>query len=133
MHNSKLENEKDIFYVYALYMTKSISPEMISSFVMNYQHVIPYSHTYQRLFKLHSTRQDEDIEMEKKIKINLTCGITCMQLKVPVKGRWCDHYHCFDLENYLNTNLQCPKWMCPENNKDKPVKLYRDEFTMHLL
>ena len=54
-------------------------------------------------------------------------------MKVPVKGRWCDHYHCFDLDSFLTTNLQCPKWMCPENKKDTPVKLYRDEFTMHLL
>ena len=30
-------------------------------------------------------------------------------------------------------NSQYPRWICPENKRDKPVQLYRDEFTMQLL
>ena len=70
--------------------------------------------------------------MEKKIKIRLTCGVRMTQLKSPVKGRWCEHYTCLDLESYLLTNKQYPRWICPEC-KSKTVKLYRDEFTIHLL
>jgi len=76
MHNAKLESDKDVFYVCGLFMTKTIQPEQISSFVLNYQKVIPYSHTYQLLLKLHNTKDDDGFEMEKKIKIGLTCGFT---------------------------------------------------------
>jgi hypothetical protein len=107
IHNSKLDAEKDVFYVCGLFMTKTFSLEVISSYVMSFQQVIPYAHTYQKLLKLHNAKDDDGfdgLEIEKKITIGLTCGITCQQMKVPVKGRMCEHYHCFELENYLSAN-----------------------------
>ena len=135
MHNSKMDkdSEKDVFYVCGLFMTKTIAPDVITQFILNYQRVIPYEHTYNRLLKLHNTKDDDGFQMEQKISIALTCGISAMQIKIPVKGRWCEHYDCFDLESYLGTNLQYPKWTCPKTNRDKPIKLFGDEFTMLLL
>jgi hypothetical protein len=80
IHNSKLEKDqdRDVFYVCGLFMTKSVLPEDITKFILNYQRVIPYDHTYQKLLKLHNTKDDDALQMEQKITIALTCGITAM-------------------------------------------------------
>jgi hypothetical protein len=124
------DTDKDVFYVCGLFISKAVTPDVITQFILNFQRVIPYEHTYERLLKLHNTKDDDALQMEQKISIALTCGITACQIKIPVKGRWCKHYDCFDLESYLCTNLQCSKWICPKTNKEKPIKLFGDEFTM---
>ena len=75
IHNSK-QDQDDIFYVCGLFMTKTIQPELITSFVIKYQKIIPYEHTYARLLKLHNAKEEDGFEMDKKIKIGLTCGFT---------------------------------------------------------
>jgi len=54
-------------------------------------------------------------------------------MKTPVKGQWCDHYECFDLNTYIESNQKAQVWRCPVCPQDKPVNLYRDEFMQELI
>ena len=56
--------------------------------------------------------QDISVEL---IKIPLTCIFTGEQLKIPVRGIFCEHFQCFDLYNYLIfiAKSQHPRWACP--------------------
>jgi hypothetical protein len=56
-------------------------------------------------------------------------------MKTPVKGQWCLHPKCFDLETYIATNTKFSnrKWICPTCPLDKPIMLFRDEFMMKLI
>lgn len=69
------------------------------------------------------------------LKIELKCNFTQVKIKVPVKGQWCEHDSCFDLDTYVNMNSKPTyrRWICPCRPIDKPILLFRDEFTMRLL
>ena len=54
-------------------------------------------------------------------------------MKMAVKGQWCDHLECFDLENYLNSNSKTSDWKCPIRPSEKPIDLFLDEFMMELI
>ena len=55
-------------------------------------------------------------------------------MKNPAKGQWCDdHYECFDLEAYLQSNAKAQIWKCPVCPADKPIQLFKDEFMMALI
>ena len=59
-----------------------------------------------------------------------------MRLEVPVRGQWCSHFDCFNLDTYLGMNATTAKtrsWVCPVERGDKPVLLRRDEFFMEVL
>lgn len=49
------------------------------------------------------------------IKIPLFCTLTTERIKLPVRGLFCRHFHCFDLYNFLLMTSQTsnPKWICP--------------------
>jgi hypothetical protein len=55
------------------------------------------------------------------------------EMRIPVKGQWCDHYECFDLSTYLESNSKAKAWKCPVCPQDKPILLYKDEFMMALI
>ena len=53
-----------------------------------------------------------------------------------MRGQWCKHFDCFNLETYLGMNATTAKsrnWNCPLDRSDKPVILKRDEFLMQVL
>ena len=58
--------------------------------------------------------QQQDILVQ-LIKIPLTCIFTGEQIKIPVRGIFCEHFQCFDLYNYLifTAKSQHPRWNCP--------------------
>jgi hypothetical protein len=58
-----------------------------------------------------------------------------MRVTNPVRGQWCDHFQCFDLETYIssNTKFTSRKWICPVCPGDKPVQVFKDEFMMRLI
>mmetsp|Transcript_18198 Transcript_18198/g.42346 ORF Transcript_18198/g.42346 Transcript_18198/m.42346 type:complete len:450 (+) Transcript_18198:38-1387(+) len=46
----------------------------------------------------------------------LLCPLTLTRMKIPVRGRQCQHLRCFDLEAYLSTSastLYQRRWHCP--------------------
>jgi len=55
------------------------------------------------------------------------------EMKNPIKGQWCDHYECFDLETYLQSNVKAQIWKCAICPQDKPVQFFKDEFMMALI
>lgn len=47
--------------------------------------------------------------------IPLVCPLSSERVKVPVRGLFCTHFQCFDLQNYLVvvSNTANPRWVCP--------------------
>ena len=43
---------------------------------------------------------NKDIQI-KSIKISLLCPITLQLINIPARGTFCNHFQCFDLENYI--------------------------------
>jgi len=41
---------------------------------------------------------------QQDIRIDLKCQFTQKKINIPVKGQWCEHDMCFDLENYTGMN-----------------------------
>ena len=58
-----------------------------------------------------------------------------MRVTNPVRGQWCDHFQCFDLETYISSNSKFTnrKWICPVCPGDKPIIVFKDEFMMRLI
>lgn len=133
MQNTALvdnERDKKVTYVCGLFIAKTIQPHDIISFVNCYMPVIPYSETFKKIELLRQGNEEVEV-VTTKIMISLQCSFSCTKLRVPVKGQWCSHYDCFDLENYLGMNAITQKlrnWTCPLERKDKPMILRRDEF-----
>ena len=58
--------------------------------------------------------EEDDLQVATKlINVQLTCKYSMMEMKNPVKGQWCDHYECFDMEVYLQSNIKAQVWKCP--------------------
>jgi E3 SUMO-protein ligase PIAS1 len=49
------------------------------------------------------------------VKIPLTCTLSTEKIKLPARGIFCNHYQCFDLQNFLMMISQSanPRWVCP--------------------
>jgi hypothetical protein len=75
--------------------------------------------------KRRKMNEDEEIVMDRTIKFKFKCPITCMKLKIPVKGFLWEHVECFDLENFIWINTNFKRFRCPICNK-KAVDLYVD-------
>ena len=53
-----------------------------------------------------------------------------------MKGQWCSHFDCFNLDTYLGMNAITQKtrnWVCPLVPTEKPMILQRDEFLTKIL
>lgn len=103
--------------------------------------VVTYAETFQKIEKLHrealNEEADDDLQVDTtKIKISLLCSFTCLRLEVPVKGQWCQHFDCFNLQTYLGMNAVTQRtrnWVCPLVPTEKPMILQRDEFLTQIL
>ncbi|KAG2725389.1 hypothetical protein I3760_01G063500 [Carya illinoinensis] len=51
--------------------------------------------------------------IERPSRISLNCPISHKRIKTPVKGHLCNHYQCFDYENFMEMNARRPLWCCP--------------------
>lgn len=56
----------------------------------------------------------EDITCE-VLKIPIICTLTIERIKTPVRGVFCSHFQCFDLNNFLvlTSSSVNPRWLCP--------------------
>lgn len=56
----------------------------------------------------------EDITCE-VLKIPIICSLTIERIKTPVRGIFCSHYQCFDLNSFLTliNSSANPRWICP--------------------
>jgi len=63
---------------------------------------------------------DEDGLTVDSLKILLLCPITRKKIMTPIRSQDCDHIQCFDLDNYLQSNLTKSTWECPICNKKAP-------------
>lgn len=57
------------------------------------------------------------------LELDLRCSFTLTKIKTPVKGKFCEHLQCFDLDAFVTTNTKLTnrKWFCPCVRQDKPV------------
>jgi hypothetical protein len=55
----------------------------------------------------------------------LTCSISSTLIKTPVRARQCNHFQCFDLLNFLQSNVfvSGTRWECPVCN-DELISVY---------
>ncbi|MED6156478.1 hypothetical protein PIB30_014697 [Stylosanthes scabra] len=61
-----------------------------------------------------ATSVDTDSDLiEGPSRISLNCPISFTRIKTPVKGRSCNHFQCFDFDNFIKMNSTLPSWRCP--------------------
>lgn len=128
---------KDVVkYACAIYIVVNYGPHDIINYIKNYQLVIPFETGVERIKRRFIKPIAGECEIFcSDLKIEFKCNFTQTKIKVPVRGQWCEHDQCFDLETYvwMNQKPDRRKWICPCTPLDKPVILYRDEFMMRLL
>ncbi|CDW83014.1 miz zinc finger family protein [Stylonychia lemnae] len=124
------KNDKDPFkYACGIFIVRNFEQQELVNYVKNLQPVIPFQEGLSLIKK--RFEKPECLTNQEDLK----CQFTQKKIIIPVKGQWCEHDLCFDLENYIgmNQNPTSRKWICPCQPSDKPVILRRDEFTMKLL
>lgn len=105
MHKVKHENDNKLWYVAAIYICKQFSVNEISSFVDKLQPRLWFRTTFDKIKKWHSQRETDELQVATPlINVSLICKISMCPMKTPVKGQWCDHYECFDLHTYIESN-----------------------------
>jgi hypothetical protein len=132
MHRPKHEGDSRLWYAASIFVCKQFPLRNIVSFVEKYQPRIWFQTTFEKIKKCQKDEDDCQVAT-KVINVSLTCKITMVQMKTPVKGQWCDHYECFDINTYLESNQRAQIWKCPVCPQDKPVILSKDEFMMALI
>lgn len=75
---------------------------------------------------------EDDIMMDRTIRYKFNWPITWKRLTIPVKGFYCEHMECFDLESFISMNTNFRSLKCPTCNK-KAVDLYVDTLTQKML
>lgn len=126
----------DDSFVCGVYLVMNFKPESLLSFINNLQPVISMQDTIKKIKEIVLQQDDdENCVQTDSLKIDLRCQITQMRVTNPVRGQWCEHFQCFDLETYVmsNAKINNRKWICPVCPADKPVQLFRDEFMLRLL
>lgn len=122
-----LRNGKDDDnFVCGVYLVKNFEAKQMISYVNNLQPVISIQSTIKKIKEIVLQPQDDDDEnfvQTDSLKIDLRCQITQMRVTNPVRGQWCDHFQCFDLETYISSNAKFSsrKWICPVCPGDKPI------------
>lgn len=66
--------------------------------------------------KLNSNQSEFEIVTD-FLKIAMICPLTKTRIKIPARGKQCQHIQCFDLESYIILNEKSSKWSCPQCNK----------------
>lgn len=98
-------------YLLYIYMVKVIPPEDILNKIVKQPKILKAA----TLFYLKQTineDSDEDIVTTSTV-MSLSCPISYMRMKYPVKSVACKHLQCFDALWFLHSQLQVPTWQCP--------------------
>ncbi|KAI1911338.1 hypothetical protein LOZ61_003860 [Ophidiomyces ophidiicola] len=90
--------------------------------------------------RLNAPVVDDEISIvDDYIAINLIDPFTARIFETPVRGRFCSHLECFDLDTFLNTRMMkvskgqnmAGHWKCPICSRDaRPKSLLIDEFLL---
>lgn len=85
-----------------------------------------------------SSGVDEDLMCLSNDKLRLQCPISMGRIEDPVRGEHCQHFQCFDLESYIQSNQQIRafnnRWGCPVCSLVlRPSDLVRDEYVARVL
>lgn len=115
-------NENRTRFIFAFFLVKS----------NNYP--IPFNHVQSALLKPLEARKSSQIfsRISKKLQITeevlgLNCQYTkTQQIKIPVRGKLCLHFQCFELTSFHQQNVKnIHMWRCPICNK-RSVELVKD-------
>eukprot|EP01029_Cantina_marsupialis_P004888 TRINITY_DN1517_c0_g1_i1.p1 TRINITY_DN1517_c0_g1~~TRINITY_DN1517_c0_g1_i1.p1 ORF type:complete len:629 (+),score=143.63 TRINITY_DN1517_c0_g1_i1:240-1889(+) len=84
--------------------------------------------------------EDEEVSIAGGNEVSLKCPLAMTRISIPVRGRKCDHFQCFDLSSYLQINQSVhvakKRWKpCPlcGNDEMKPENLVVDTYLKHIL
>lgn len=72
------------------------------------------------LHAVESPPEKEGIQCVSPLVQSLICPLTCARMRIPARGRQCQHLRCFDLEAYLVTSASTSfhrRWHCPVCNQ----------------
>lgn len=87
MHRPKHDGDDALYYVAAVYICKQFTIPDITSFVERLQWRFTFNETFQRIKKWHQQKEDDELAVETKvISVSLTCKVTMLPLKTPVRG-----------------------------------------------
>lgn len=95
--------------------------------------LVPAADTKRRLHENLASHSEAKLE---SIEIPLFCPLTRSRIMTPVRGKNCQHIHCFDGESFCNLMCEKPvsKWKCPICKCHAPLStLIVDGFIMEVL
>ncbi|KAG0667914.1 SUMO ligase siz1 [Maudiozyma exigua] len=98
-------------YLLYIYIVKVIPPEDILKKILK-QPKTPKAATILYLKQTINEDSDEDIVTTSTV-MSLSCPISYMRMKYPVKSVACKHLQCFDALWFLHSQIQIPTWQCP--------------------
>ena len=118
-------------------------PTLYDFFVPNVIETLPRKKGLQKALQmtkrnLHILEDDvDDSDDMRNFIFTLTCPISHSIIKAPVRSNKCSHFQCFDLRNYLESNVHVTgtRWECPVCNAQilSPYDLIYCEMTDSLL
>jgi len=125
-HNK--EGKDPSFYALGIFVVMNFEQNEVVKFVRELQPVLSFKQGLQQVNKEFSKSSEEvfcDI-----VPLNLKDDFTLKPITTPMRGQWCKHINCFDLEKYISSNssFNNRRWNCPLIPKDKPVLFMIDEF-----
>ena len=98
-------------YLLYIYIVKVIPPEDILQKIVKQPKILKAA-TLLYLKQTINEDADEDMVTTSTV-MSLSCPISYMRMKYPVKSVACKHLQCFDALWFLHSQLQVPTWQCP--------------------
>eukprot|EP00930_Biecheleria_cincta_P013295 TRINITY_DN11929_c0_g1_i1.p1 TRINITY_DN11929_c0_g1~~TRINITY_DN11929_c0_g1_i1.p1 ORF type:complete len:468 (-),score=85.07 TRINITY_DN11929_c0_g1_i1:206-1558(-) len=93
--------------------------------------------SFELLDELRASEDSQAVKCESPWLQPLSCPLSCLRLRVPVRGLHCRHLQAFELEAFLVTNAAISfqrRWRCPVCDAAlKPEQLAVCKLTTHLL
>ncbi|CAD8209128.1 unnamed protein product [Paramecium octaurelia] len=82
--------------------------------------------------KIKSLSLVDDTLQDSLFSVKLIDGITMQQLEIPVRGKQCQHFDCFELNAYLTMNEKPNenRWKCPICNQLVPYDQLQVDFVL---
>jgi len=114
-----LDNEP---YVMCVALCSYVSPDTLNSVVWNENWVKKLSIEEAKAKALENANRQtvvlEDTDTSNDISsfiFPLSCPVSQQLLKTPVRGKTCNHWQCFDLNNFVesNSHITGTRWECP--------------------
>ncbi|CAI2384631.1 unnamed protein product [Moneuplotes crassus] len=119
-------------YIIGMFLCRNITINQVIKYYKKYE-VSSFFDTMDMIEdRLFPKDKEEDISVVSEgVEIPLTCPLTLGSFSLPARGYKCTHIECFDLENFLKTNIRFRTFKCPFCNK--PANILKLDSLVHSL